>query len=362
MTGKIVIAGASGIVGRAVVDHFEAIGDWDIVGVGRRPLASPGKNTGSLVADLANGGGARDALASVRDATHLVYCALFEKSDLVKGWMDPDQRTINRDMFVNFLDALLPNNEKLRHVSLLQGTKAYGVHLGPTKIPGREIEPRHIHPNFYWLQEDALRERQRGASWRWTIFRPQTVFGFGLGSPMNLLSAIAVYASISQKLGLPLVFPGMGRKPAAIEATDARLQARAIAWAGQAPAAENQTFNVTNGDVVIWEHLWPEIAGHFHMEIGARHPMSLAAVMTDKEPVWTEIQREHGLERHAYTDLVGRSWQFADMVLGVDEPSIVSTIKIRKAGFHDCIDTVDMLSELFDDLQRRKIIPDPASF
>jgi len=360
MTGKIVIAGASGIVGRAVVDHFEALGDWDIVGVGRRPPASHGKHTRSLVADLADPRGSAEALAPIRDATHLVYCALFEKSDLVKGWMEPDQRSVNRDMFVNFLDALLPNNLKLRHVSLLQGTKAYGVHLGPTKIPGREIEPRHIHPNFYWLQEDALRERQRDSNWRWTIFRPQTVFGFGLGSPMNLLSAIAVYATISRKLGLPLVFPGMGRKPAAIEATDARLLARSIAWAGQAPTAENQTFNVTNGDLVVWEHLWPDIAAHFHMEVGARHPMSLAAVMPDKEGVWKDIQRERGLEPIAYEGVVGRSWQFADMVLGVDEPSIVSTIKIRKAGFHDCIDTVEMLNELFRDLERRRIIPDPA--
>ena len=112
--------------------------------------------------------------------------------------------------------------------------------------------------------------------------------------------------------------------------------------------------------MVIWEQLWPDIARHFRMEIGARHPMSLAAVMPDKEPVWKDIQSEHDLEPYAYEDLVGRSWQFADMVLGVDEPSILSTIKIRKAGFQDCIDTVDMLNELFADLERRKIIPDPA--
>ena len=49
-------------------------------------------------------------------------------------------------------------------------------------MPAREREPRHIHPNFYWLQEDHLRQRRHGQDWRWTIFRPQIIFGFAVGS------------------------------------------------------------------------------------------------------------------------------------------------------------------------------------
>ena len=79
------------------------------------------------------------------------------------------------------------------------------------------------------------------------------------------------------------------------------------------------------------------------MEIGARHPMSLAAVMPDKEPVWTEIQREHGLEPYAYEDLVGRSWQFADMVLGVDGALDRQHDQDLRSRVNACIDTVDML-------------------
>jgi hypothetical protein len=244
----------------------------------------------------------------------------------------------------------------LRHVSLLQGTKAYGLHLGAMKIPGRENEPRHIHPNFYWLQEDDLRRRQQGQAWHWTIFRPQTIFGFTLGSPMYLLGALAVYAAISRELGPALAFPGMGRA-VATEITDVRLQARAIEWAGRTPAAENQTFNVTNGDVVIWEHLWPELARRFGMEVGVRHPLSLAVVMPGKEHIWKDIQRKYGLAPYSYDEIVGRSWQFADLVLGGDAPSLLSTIKIRKAGFDDCIDTIAMLNEHLDDLESRKIIP-----
>ncbi len=43
MTGKLLVAGASGLVGRAVVDHFERLGDWEIVGLSRRPPMLGGK-------------------------------------------------------------------------------------------------------------------------------------------------------------------------------------------------------------------------------------------------------------------------------------------------------------------------------
>ena len=46
----------------------------------------------------------------------------------------------------------------LRHIAVLQGTKAYGVHQGPSKTPAKESDPRYLPPNFYYAQEDFLRE------------------------------------------------------------------------------------------------------------------------------------------------------------------------------------------------------------
>lgn len=360
MSGKIVVAGALGLVGGALIEHLERLGDWEIIGLSRRIPTAAGKHTRHISVDLTDRSACQAKLAAIGDVTHLVYCALFEKPDLVKGWLDTGQMAVNETMLVNFLDAFEPHNTQLRHVTVLQGTKAYGLHLGPMKIPGREADPRHIHPNFYWLQEDRLKSRQQGKSWHWTIFRPQTVIGFAVGTPMNLLSAIGVYASISRELGLPLVFPGIGQ-PTPTEITDVRLQAKAIEWAGRTPAARNQTFNITNGDTLVWEHLWPEIARHFRLEVGVRHPMSLAAVMPGKERLWKTIQAKYALAPYGYEELVGRSWQFADLVLSGGAPSLVSTISIRKAGFHDCIDSATMMSELFSDLEARKIIPDPRT-
>jgi hypothetical protein len=180
---------------------------------------------------------------------------------------------------------------------------------------------------------------------------------------MNVLSAIGVYAWISKELGLPLIFPGAGG-PAVIELTDVRLLAKSIAWAGATATANGRTFNVTNGDVLVWEHVWPNVARHFQMEVGVSHPMALSIVMPGKEPIWKEIQRKYGLEPLPYEQIVGQAWQFADMCFGFGASaphSMLSTIQIRKAGFPDCIDTTDMLNELFVELENRKIIPRPGS-
>jgi len=41
-------------------------------------------------------------------------------------------------------------------------------------------------------------------------------------------------------------------------------------------------------------------------------------------------------------------------------PALVSTIKLRQAGFSDCIDTEDMFRELFAQLVAKRILPPPG--
>jgi len=258
-----------------------------------------------LALDLTDAAACRAVLGALQGVTHIVYAALFEKPDLGQGWLDADQIATNRLMLANLLDGVTAGNAALRHVTLLQGAKAYGVHLGQIPIPAKEDAPRHIHPNFYWAQEDLLRERQGGASWRWTILRPQVVLGSAPGSAMNMVAAIGAYAAISRALGLPLVYPGVGHR--ITEATDVRLLARAILWAGDAAAAANQIFNVTNGDAFVWQNLWPAIARRFGMEVGLPHPMPLATVMPSHAAVWDRLVREHGLQPGCLETFVGSS-------------------------------------------------------
>ena len=296
-------------------------------------------------------------LGGCRIVTHVVYAALFEKPDLGQGWLEADQIATNRLMLANLLDGLAAGSPALRHITLLQGAKAYGVHLGQIPIPAKESAPRHIHPNFYWAQEDLLRERQAIGSWQWTVLRPQVVLGSAPGSAMNMLAAIGAYAAISRALGLPLVYPGIGHR--ITEATDVRLLARAILWAGEAEAAAGQIFNVTNGDAFVWQNLWPRIARRFGMELGLPHPMPLATVMPGKAAVWDALVRQHGLQPIGLNELVGSSWQFADFAFSRTHStaSLLSTIKIRQAGFGECIDTEESLDWHLAELQRRRVLP-----
>ena len=156
------------------------------------------------------------------------------------------------------------------------------------------------------------------------------------------------------------MFPGAGGE-AVIEFTDARLIARAVEWAGRSDAAADEAFNITNGDVVLWQHIWPELARHFRMEVGAAHPMSLATIMPSHAALWASIQRKYGLAPYRYEDIVGTAWQFADSIFGFGTRSHLSTIKLRQAGFPDCIDSADMLIELLEGLERRRVIPDPKA-
>jgi nucleoside-diphosphate-sugar epimerase len=328
----VLVAGAGGLVGRATIDHFQSEGGWDVVALSRRP-PDPPTGVAHLSVDLTDAAACRAALGQLGGVTHIVYAALFEKPDLTDGWLEADQIAVNLAMLTNLLDALDPNNPGLRHIALLQGAKAYGVHLGQIPVPAHES---------------------------WTVFRPQVVFGFGYPSMMNMVAAIGAYAAISRELGLPLIYPGSGTR--VTEATDARLLARAIAWSGRNTAAANQIFNVTNGDVFTWENLWPTIARAFSMPLGLPHPMPLHRIMPGRAATWDKIVERYGLEPVTLERLVSGSWQFADFAFTRTHStsSLLSTIKIRQAGFGDCIDTEESLAYWLAHWQARKLLPPAA--
>ena len=245
---KVVVFGATGAVGLSAARHFHDVESVPVVGVSRRDAQIVGMRHVKL--DLSDRAECDAVLggATFQDTTHVVYAALQESGDLAAGWQDPELMTYNLRLFENALEPLLQaHGSSLLHVSLLQGAKAYGLHVGSSPLPAKEGAPRDRHENFYFLQEDALRKLCNGGSLSWTILRPQVVYGESIGSPMNLLPAIGVYATLEKAHGRPLCFPG--GTPTVQEAVDARLLARAINWAGESREATNEIFNVTNGDV-----------------------------------------------------------------------------------------------------------------
>lgn len=344
------VIGANGVIGRNLIDHLAGLPDWNVIGVSRRGGKSSA-NVRYVSADLLDADAARAALGGLSEVTHLFYAAYQDRptwAELVAP---------NLAMLVNAVDAIEPAAHSLRHISLMQGYKVYGAHLGPFKTPAKESDDRHMPPEFNIDQQQFLERRSQAGGWTWSALRPSVVCGFALGNPMNLATVIAVYASISKELGVPLRFPGKpGAYRSLLEMTDAGLLARATVWAATDPRCANQAFNIANGDLFRWEQLWPKIAAYFGLEAADPLPMALSEVMADKEPLWNDMVRRHGLAAHTYADV--SSWGFGDFVFGWDYDFFADGSKARRLGFHEFVDTEAMFFSIFDDFRRRGVIPD----
>ncbi len=335
------VAGANGVIGKNLIAHLETLPGWRVIGLSRR--GGPGQ----IAVDLLDADDTRAKLGGLDDVTHVFYAAYVDKptwAELVPP---------NLAMLTNVVDAIEPVAPGLRHISLMQGYKVYGAHLGPFKTPAREDDAGHMPPEFNVDQQQFLEKRQAGKAWTWSAIRPSVVGGTALGNPMNLALAIAVYASISKELGLPLRFPGKpGAYDSLLEMTDAGLLAKATVWA---TGSENEAYNIANGDLFRWNDLWPRIARYFDLEVAPPLPMSLDVVMADKEQLWTSIAAKYGLE--VPYSAVSSSWAFADFVFGWDYDMFADGSKARRAGFHEYAETPEMFFRLFDEFRKAKVIP-----
>ena len=356
---KVLVVGALGMVGRAAMERFSARADVQAVGLARR-VADFAPDATWVRADLRDADAARAALAPHRDVTHVVYAALHEQPDLLQGWRDPDNMALNTRMLANTLDALA--GAPLRHLTLLQGTKAYGVHTGrPMRVPAREQDAVRDHVNFYFDQQDLVTERARRAGFDWTIFRPQIVLGLAVGSAMNPVAALGAYAALCRELGQPLRYPG--HPHLLTECTDARLIAQAIEWTWDAPQAHGEAFNIANGDVVLWRSLFDRLAAHFSLPLGEPQPMRMAEAMPQHAALWRQLAEREGLRLADLDALVGLSWQYADATFASQRPfpvpPLVSTVKLRQAGFAPCIDTEDSIVQHLQAMQAQRYLPQP---
>ena len=194
------VVGARGVVGTNLIEHLAADGSWDVIGLSRRGGAS-GPGVRHIAADLLDPATMGDIAAELAGVTHVFYAAYQDRPSW-SALVAP-----NVAMLGAVLDAVRAA-PRLSHVSLMQGYKVYGAHLGPFKTPAREYDPPHMPPEFNVAQQELLEDRQRGSDWTWTAIRPSVVSGTALGNPMNLAMVIAVYASLSKELRVPLRFPG----------------------------------------------------------------------------------------------------------------------------------------------------------
>ncbi|WP_109479833.1 SDR family oxidoreductase [Paraburkholderia sp. C35] len=362
--GKVLVAGASGLIGVAAIERFLAAG-WDVVGVSRRKPEllelTEGGDFEFVSVDLRDENAARKALSTLEGITHVAYAAIYENADdLVSGWSNAAQIEINNAMLRNVIEPLVSgkNNATLRHVSILQGTKAYGVHLHPIAIPARESDPRDDHANFFFDQQDYVRDAGEKHGFAYTVLRPQLVTGKTAGA-LNVLPAIGVYAAIRREKGEAFGFPG---GPSFVwETADADLVGDVMVWAAQSPQAINEIFNITNGDVFEWRSVWPAMASTLGVTAGTDEPTNVAQYIRDNADVWAKIVAKYGLASGDLRAFVGQGDQHADFAFASGAPAgpvaFVSTVKLRKAGFNAAVDTRDAFCAALQSFIDRKLLP-----
>jgi nucleoside-diphosphate-sugar epimerase len=311
------VVGASGIIGNAVVRELRGRPDWTVRAMPRTFV----DGVDTVKADLTDAAATAKALEAARDTTHVFYAALKGGADLL------DEERINGGMLRNLLDGLKT-----------VGAKVYGVHLGYAHAPFYEDDPRHVTPNFYYAQEDMLRERSAAGEFDWAILRPDVVVGDIVGNPMNIAMVLGVFAALSREAGVPLRFPGTPKVYSGVlaQTTDAAWMARASVWAALDPAARNEAFNLVN-EPFRWERIWHRVAEVFDLEVGAPQPFSLAKQMPLKADAWAALAQRHGLQTLPYDKLVG--WPFGDFVFNTEFDMISDMGKIRRAGFTEAVET-----------------------
>src|ERR1700675_3533498 len=350
MTGSALVVGASGIVGNNLARHLRTRG-WQVHGLARRPPPAM-EGVTPLAADLLDPASLRAALQGLHPTD--VFLSAWLRHDT-----EAENIRVNRAMVRNVLDALSPAGS-VKHVALVTGLKHY---LGPFEAygkgklpatPFREDQPRLDIENFYYAQEDEVLAAAKRDGFGWSVHRPHTIIGYAIGNAMNMGVTLATYATICREIGRPFLFPGSAVQWNSLtDMTDARLLARHLQWASTTPAAENQAFNVANGDVFRWSWMWGRIAQWFGVE-PAEFPgegIPLELQLADATPIWAEIARKHKLVQ-SDLKVLASAWH-TDADLGRPIEVLTDMSKSRKLGFLDYQATSDSFFDLFSKLREQ---------
>ncbi|KAK9002853.1 hypothetical protein V6N11_060430 [Hibiscus sabdariffa] len=361
------VIGVTGIVGNSLAEILPLSntpgGPWKVYSVARRPRTewNAEHRIEYIQCDVYDPKETESKLSQLTDVTHIFYVSWMMRST------EEENCEVNGSMLRNVLRSLIPNAPNLRHICLQTGAKHY---VGPFELLGKipvhdlpftEDLPRLNAPNFYYTQEDILLEEiKKKQGLTWSVHRPEMIFGFSPYSLMNLVGTLCVYAAICKHEGTPLFFPGTKAVwECYYAASDADLIAEQHIWAAVDPFAKNEAFNVNNGDVFKWKHMWKTLAEQFGIEeygLEEGKNVGLQEMMKGREKVWEEVVKEKQLQK-TRSEEVGL-WWFADIVLSVPaEAPLCSMNKSKEHGFLGFRNSKKSFITWIDKMKAFKFVP-----
>lgn len=211
----------------------------------------------------------KDIAAVLKDkgvtADHVFFFSYIQvKPKEGKGlWSDAEEMCrVNSELVDNFLEAMKIASITPKRFMLQTGAKNYGGHLGPTKLPQEETDPRiNLEPNFYYPQEDLVFKYSKDTGCGWNIAMPGPILGAVPDAAMNAAFPLAVYATVCKKLGHTFEFPGDVLSWQSLNSmSSAMMNAYMEEWAVLL-GPENQRYNTFDSSAFTFEKSWPRIAG-----------------------------------------------------------------------------------------------------
>ncbi|CAN1164019.1 3-oxo-Delta(4,5)-steroid 5-beta-reductase [Linum perenne] len=342
------VVGVTGIVGNSLAEILPLSdtpgGPWKVYSVARRPR--PNWNADHPIeyiqCDISDLNDTQSKLFHLSDVTHIFYVTWANRPT------EAENCDVNGRMFRNLLDVVIPNSPNLQHICLQTSVRHY---LGSFESFGK---------GGYANKDILFSETEKKEGLTWSVHRPDQIWGFSPNSLMNMIGTLSVYAAICKHEGLPLIFPGSKAAwNCYANSSDADLVAEHQIWAAVDGYAKNETFNILNGDVFKWKHLWKVLAEQFEIENygfeeDEEKRVSLVEMMKDKGSVWEEIVKQNQLEPTKLED-VG-NWWFVDLLFR-GEAVLASMNKSKEHGFLGFRNSKTSFISWIDKIKGFKIVP-----
>ena len=404
------VTGATGILGRAIVDELCQYKDKfpTVYALSRSQKLEWTSNVKSQHLDLqATAQDMAKELGGLKPE-YIFFAAYLAKDS------EEDATKVNGAMLENFLEALKLSgaSKSVKRIILTTGAKQYGVHFGIPKQPMEEsdrwLSDPERPPNFYYKQQNTLSQKAKEQGWDWVVTYPNDVIGVAKGNFMNLATSLGIYCAVTKEMGQELMWPGSPDFYTSFDCfTSARLHAKFNLWAAldkNNPRVSNQAFNVVNGDVESWQNMWPKLAAKFGlkvpekmftseeeagkmdektgsvMELMKRPPLAEFAAerglkdtkymkqsrveqkidlvtwsqRSDVKAAWDKLAKREGLEHDAFEKA---TWGFLGFVFGRNYDIVISMNKARKAGWMGYESTWESLDGSLDELVGEGVLP-----
>lgn len=191
---------------------------------------------------------------------------------------------------------------------------------------------------------------------------------------------------MTKELGDTPIFNGTSIKYHSAEAlSSSAMNAYFAEWCALTPAASNQAFNITNGDVSVWARLFPTLCKDFSLsppaaaqfseqplrpfkaQFPTRRPIdggepaslelrnSYASWAKEERTIdaWKRLAKREGLHEDAFERA---SWEYVDRNMAIGYGKLEAMGKARRLGWLGYVDSTENFLEVLEEARSMRIL------